>query len=282
MSKELSLLVRVKGKLRQWKERYKKWREKKQLFLIYSMGKVGTTTVYSLLKKQHPQYPIIQVHFMSDHWVKEVLPTLDPEFHNNISIAEKAQALIADRPKHRLKIVTMVREPMVREISDIFQNWKGLLHVDNMSELTFSQLKNYLDQHNHDYVLNWFDTEFKSYLGFDIYAQPFDKNKGYSIYKTKKADILVIRTERMNDCVVEAIRKFCGLKIELTGSSNTIEQKDRKELYYELAKGYEAPVEKLKLLYTSKLVRHFYTDEEIEGFVKKWSHGKTNLKQLQS
>ena len=282
MTSKPPLLKRIKGKLRQWKERYKKWREKKQLFLIYSMGKVGTTTVHSLIKKQHPQYPIIQVHFMSNNWVKNILPNLDPEFHNNIPIAEKAYALINEHPRHRVKIITMVREPMVREISDIFQNWRGLLKVDAMSELNFPQLKNYLDQHDHNYVLNWFDTEFKSYLDFDIYDYPFDKIKGYSIYKTKKADILVIQTEKMNDCITEAIQKFCGLNVKLTGSTNTIEQKDRKDLYYELAKEYEAPMEKLNLLYNSKLVRHFYTDEAVDTFIKKWSHGKTDLNQVRS
>lgn len=282
MEKKPPFFTRLKGKLLQWKQRYKKWREKKQLFLIYSMGKVGTTTVYSLIRKQYPQFPIIQVHFMSDYWVKEVLPQLNPEFHNNILIADKAYKLIEDHPQHRIKVVTMVREPMAREISDIFQNWKGLFAVDSMSSLTFLRLKEYLDKHDHHYVLNWFDSEFKSYLDFDIYAHPFDIEKGYSIYKTTKMDILVIRTDRLNDCVVEAISKLCGIKVKLTGSTNTIEQKDNNELYFELIKGYEASPEKLRLLYTSRLVKHFYTEFEINAFIKKWSHGKCNLKQLKS
>lgn len=282
MSNKSLLLTHIREKLLQWRAHHQRWRAGEQLFLIYSMGKVGTTTVYSLLKAQHPEYPIIQVHFMSDHWVKDILPGMGPEVSGNLSIAENAYALITQHPKHRLKVVTMVREPVARQISDIFENWKAIFNVYLMSDISYSKMEEYLNDWNYQYTLNWFDSEFKAYLDFNIYDRPFDKRKGYSIYRTRKADILIIRTENINNCLVDAIQKFCGLKIELTGSANTIEQKDGKELYYKLIEEYEVPLEKLKLLYSSKLVRHFYTEVEIDGFIKRWSHGKFNLYDLYS
>jgi hypothetical protein len=238
------------------------------------MGKVGTTTVYSLLNKLYPPVPVFHVHFLSDFWVKEKLPSLDKTFHSNIPIAEKIHASIQQMPDHRIKVITMVREPMGREVSDIFENWKGLLHVNSISELSFTDLEKYLDQHDHEYVLNWFDTEFKAYLHFDIYAEPFDKENGYSIYKTPKADILCIRTEKMNECLVKAMKEFAGVDLVLSASANTSETKEGKELYTELNKNYKASKQKLQTLYTSKLVSHFYTKEEIDKFIKKWSRGE--------
>lgn len=279
MNRQSLFITRVKEKFSQWKTRYSEWREKKQLFLIYSMGKVGTTTVYSLIKNQYPEYPIIQVHFMSEHLIKSVIPTWDPELHCNILIAQKAYELIDTHPNHRLKIISMIREPMAREISNIFENSKALFHVDSI-DLSFSQLKEYLDKCDHQYALNWFDSEFKSYVGFNIYNHSFNKRRGYSIYRARKADILIIRTENINASLVEAVCKFCGLKLELSDSANTIEQKQGKELYYKLKEEYDLSLEKLKLLYKSRLVRHFYTHAEIDGFVRRWSHGKLNIKNL--
>lgn len=282
MSNKSLLLTHIREKLLQWRAHHQRWRAGEQLFLIYSMGKVGTTTVYSLLKAQHPEYPIIQVHFMSDHWVKDILPKLDAGFHANISIAEEAYELIATHPNHRLKIITMVREPMLREVSDIFQNFREIFNVSTVSDLSFSQLRDYLDNCEHKFCLNWFENEFRSYVDFDVYNHYFDKIRGYSICRTSKADILIIRTESMNDSLVVGMHKFCGLKIKLNGSSNTTEQKEGKELYFKLVKEYTPTLEKLKLLYNSRLVRHFYTEAEIDGFIKRWSHGKFNLYDLYS
>ncbi len=243
----------------------------KQIFLVYSMGKVGTTSVYSFIKRNHPDTPLHHVHFLSDNWVKKKLPSLNPEFHGNIAVAEEVYSSLEKHKNRRVKIITMVREPLVREISDIFQNWKGLLNVNAIGDTSAKELSVYLDNHEHEYVLNWFDTEFKEYLGFDIYAHPFDKQKGYSIYKTKNADILCVSTEKLSSCIETAMKEFAGMDIKASKASNTSENKEGKELYNELIKNYKAPKEKLDLLYNSKYVRHFYDEKEIKGFIEKWS-----------
>ncbi|HEU4717848.1 MAG TPA: putative capsular polysaccharide synthesis family protein [Bacteroidia bacterium] len=238
------------------------------------MGKVGTTTVYSHLKTQHPDLPVYHLHFMSDFWVNQKLPSLDPAFHVNIEVARQVQQALKEQPGKRIQIITMVREPMSREISDIFQNWKGLFGVSSVNDLTFSRLKEYLDAHDHEYVLNWFDTEFKAWTGFDIYSVPFNKEKGYSIYHTGKADILCMKTEAMSTCFRKAMREFTHLDIVPVRSSNTSESKEGKQLYSELMSQYEPSPGKLDALYNSKYVRHFYTESEIDAFRRKWSRAK--------
>jgi hypothetical protein len=274
------MIKRIKAKWQGLKRRIKKTFAEKQIFLVYSMGKVGTTSVYSYIKKFHPEVPLHHVHFLSDNWVKHKLPSLDPEFHNNIQVAETVYASLRNNPRHRVKIITMVREPMVREISDIFQNWKGLLKVNSIEEVPLEKLRNYLDNHNHDYVLNWFDTEFKEYLGFDIYAHPFNKEKGYSIYKLPSVDILCVSTEKIDVCIREAMKEFAGMDIAPAASANKSENKEGKELYRQLVNNYKAPAEKIKLLYDSKYVRHFYTEKEIEGFIRRWSPATTETNSL--
>lgn len=265
------VLNKIKGKWLGLKNKVRKMLAEKQIFLVYSMGKVGTTSVFSYIKRNHPDIPLHHVHFLSDNWVKKKLPALDPEFHNNIDVAKEVYASLEKNKDRRVKIITMVREPMVREISDIFQNWKGLLKVNSINDVTVKELSAYLDNHDHEYVLNWFDTEFKEYLDFDIYAHPFDKQKGYSIYKTKRADILCVSTEKLNSCIETAMKEFAGMNISAAKSSNTSENKEGKELYRELVKNYKAPKEKIDLLYNSKYVRHFYDEKEIAAFRKQWS-----------
>lgn len=47
-------------------------------------------------------------------------------------------------------------------------------------------------------VQDFFDQEFKKFWGIDIYQYPFDKEKGYSIYKINNVNILIYQLEKMN------------------------------------------------------------------------------------
>lgn len=276
----MNLVPRIKNKLKRIKEKVRKKLMKKQLFLIYSMGKVGSLTIVHIFKKQHPDYPLSHVHFLSDYWVKERLPSLHKEWNPMIDWAKRTYKLIEDHPKHRIKVITLVREPMSRDISDIFQNWKGIFNTNSLDSISYDKMKDFLDNHQHRFVLNWFDTDFQPYLGFDIYSQPFNIETGYSIYKTEKADILVLRMDKMNDCLVGAIKKFCGLQIKITEATNTSKDKEGKELYLELMQNYKPSKEKLQILYNSKFVNHFFTKKETNTFIEKWSRGEWNLKTL--
>lgn len=242
----------------------------KQTILIYTMGKVGSSTVQHNLHRQYPEATSFHVHFLSDYWLREKLPAEDPFFHSNIREAEVVLDFLRQHKDRRLKIITLVREPLVRDISDIFQNWKGRLKDKTITDLSFEELKNGFNSDNHEYTLSWFDTEFRNYLGFDIYAQPFDKEKGYSIYHTPSADILCLQLEKLNDCLPQATQELLGYAIRPERSANLSEEKEGSELYKEMTGRYAAPEEKLDRVYGSKFMRHFYSEEDIRRFRRKW------------
>lgn len=254
---------------------------KNQVFLVYSMGKVGSTTVYRLFRNQHPKIPIRLVHFLSDFWLNEKLPRLHPFFHKNIKVAKEVLSTLSQLPNHRIKIITLVRDPISREISNFFQNRKGLLGINSPDELTADHVERYLDRHDYEYVLNWFDTEFKEYLGFDIYSVPFDQEKGYSIYKTERADILCVKVENMNGCFETAIKKFADLKMVISESANKSEAKNGKELYKTVVRQYKTSADKLVFIYNSKYVRHFYSEKEIDDFVRKWGRSEMKFQDIE-
>lgn len=243
----------------------------KQTILIYTMGKVGSSTIKKNLTEQYPWVTVFHVHFLSDHWVKEILPNEDPFFHGNIREAESIYNYLKKNPGTKIKIITLTREPLVRDISDIFQNWKGRLKGKTITDLTLEEIKSDFDRNQHEYTLNWFDTEFKNYLGFDIYSVPFNKEKGYSIYETPKADILCFQLEKLNDCMEEATGKFLGYPVRMSATTNLSENKEGSNLYKGMTGNYAASPEKLDRIYNSKFVQHFYSDADISRFRKKWS-----------
>ena len=244
-------------------------RMNKNIILIYTMGKVGSSTIYNSLKVKLPKAHLFHVHFLSDKWLKEILPGLNKDFHQNIVYGNEVLDFIKANPKKRVKIITLVREPLMRDISDIFQNWSRLFPAEETVDKDY--LLDWIDKRSHEYTLNWFDTEFKSYLGYDVYSRPFDKEKGYSIYNTPRFDLLCIKLETLNNVYGEALKSFLNLDDVSLSSTNETKDKDRSDLYFEMLMSYKANPAKIEELYSSKYMKHFYTQKQIEGYKKKWA-----------
>jgi len=237
------------------------------IILIYSMGKVGSTSIYFSLKKKLPVTDIFHVHFLSDYWLNEKLPRMNKYFHGNINHGKEILSHIRKNPGKRIKIITLVREPISRDVSDFFQNWKS--EYKNIEGIKTEQILQAIEENKHEYTLNWFDTEFKNYLGFDVYKIPFDTEKGYKIYNLPNIDILCLKLEEINKTGHKALNEFLGIQLSLLNKNTSLEKKG-KELYLEVKKKYKASKSKLHELYSSNYVRHFYTEEEINTFKEKW------------
>lgn len=264
----MSILKRFRRALRRWASRFADAEINRTIILVYSMGKVGSSSVYQSLRARLPYASIFHVHFLSDYWLNERLTNADAYFHGNIEIGKRIRDFIKRHPNRRLKVITLVREPIIRDLSGLFQNWEA--HFDK-NETDVKILLEKMRDHEHEYSLNWFDTEFSNFLNFDIYSVPFDKEKGYSIYKLDEADVLCIRLEDLNRVAREAIRDLLGLSNFSMRSKNKSEEKDRAALYKQARELFEPDGAKLANIYASKYVTHFYAPGEIRDFYRDWT-----------
>lgn len=93
---------------------------------IYQMGKVGSSSVYKTLKAEGLRQQIFFVHFLSNdlYSYKDFLINagMNPvSYHIELGIALR-RTILSRRDNLRYKIISMVRDPIARQISDIFQN----------------------------------------------------------------------------------------------------------------------------------------------------------------
>ncbi len=239
-----------------------------EIYLVYSMGKVGSAGVYLSLQRRKPYAAVFHVHFLSKNWLQDRLPKEHESFHSNISLGNDILKHIRKNPNKRIKIITLVREPVIRSISDLFQNWKHL--YDDIQEVDNETLQEHVETTNYEYALEWFDSEFNEYLDLDVYSLPFDREKGYEIYNLDKCDILCMKLEALNKVGNQAMQEFLGEEFKLT-SSNISSQKPTKDQYSYLKDHVKISIDKLNEVYGSKFVQHFYTSEEIADFKKRWS-----------
>lgn len=244
------------------------WRTRSIIVLIYTGGKVGSSTVYYNLKRSKLFSDVLHVHFLSEHWLKSFKES--GRWLSNIRKAEDVKNTLKQKPNKRVKIITLVREPVARDISDVFQNFKTIFEINSTNELKELDIQNHLSVSKFNQTEMWFETEFKEYTGIDILQLPFDKKNGYSIYNLKEFDVLCLKLETLNDSFEDIIHKFLGIKEMKSVVENNSLEKDGAHLYKKIKNEFNLPENKLNEIYSTNFITHFYSKNEIIGFVNKW------------
>ncbi|MBL0712169.1 MAG: glycosyltransferase, partial [Desulfosarcina sp.] len=250
--------------------------------IIYQMGKVGSTSVMNSLNRIG--IPNQHIHRLSWQGIQQAEERY--RLSGTTQIPQRIRRYRAFREfienrRHdtRWKIITMVRDPLSRLISCIFQNLDFIipkvLKLKNAAEqikLIENHIGKYLRDFNEsdDDACSWFDTELKDVFGFDIFSTPFNKQRGYTIYRTNNADILALRIEQLSICAGEAFSEFLTIDNFPLATANTISEKPYYSLYKQFLSKFIIPEDQLNRFYNTRLAKHFYTSKEIVGFKARW------------
>lgn len=240
--------------------------------LVYQPGKVGSRTVFDSLLA-------IGAKAMHTHNLADL------EFYDSeTAVINEYLSMYRDAVKshENIKLITLVREPIERDFSTIFQGifmykinaimrqgesfvdacskWlkKGALHGN---KFTFAR-----------HQFDWFDCELKTVFGIDIFAHPFDREKGYSIIKQGNVEVLVMKLEKLNS-LETVIGEFVGAPNFKLANANEGRKKSYKYIYDNVRQVIKIPKEVVSAYYDNNpRMDHFYTSEEKAAFLKKWEN----------
>lgn len=253
---------------------------------VYQMGRVGSTSVkYSLeeyYKSHFLEIPVFHGHFLNEFETLEKRAKKDLEsttnFMKDLVNVELAfsKVLYKIKKNDKVKIISLVRDPIARNVSTFFYaldefipNWEERRNKENLSVDVLQQI--FLNKQNYALTaFHWFEEQMEPVFGIDVYASPFPMEKGYKVYSSPKADLLLLRLESLDDCAQEAFDEFLGIPDFKLSKVNTGESRKAGELY-RLFKEKPLPREYVEWSYSFKLALHFYTKEEIELFIKRWT-----------
>lgn len=248
--------------------------------LVYQMGKVGSRSIYEALEKMTLPEPVFHLHFLYN--VERISKDICRRY------AHPEGTLFYARRGHMVRewmkqaddettwnVITGVREPLSFNVSAFFE----MLHhmVPNIekrfaaNDITIEELQElFLHQFDHRGPSLWFDSQFKNYFNFDVYATPFPHSKGYDIYKHDRLRALLIRQEDLGRVVTPAMSEFLGFKDFKVEAMNRSEDK----VYHELAAQFKKralPQEYVERVLSTQYAQHFYTPAELDGARRKWT-----------
>jgi hypothetical protein len=185
---------------------------------------------------------------------------------------------IEGEPRKKWKVITLVREPVARSVAWFFhslaeiapgwhQGWlTGTLSAGSLQELFLNTQPVY-----HEAPETWFDGQLLPVFGIDIYAEPFPRDLGYRIYDdSPRASLLLIRLEDLTARGPIAISKFLGLKDFKLINANMGDDKDYADAYRAFRR-LPLPRTYVDRMYGTRFARHFYTEQEIEKFTRRWT-----------
>ncbi len=252
--------------------------------IVYQMGKVGSSTIVASLKALKLRRPIYHVHTLTQEGIAHGEATYGDSVQLDLS---RSKHLFMSRHLHKhlgksangkkWKVVTLVREPIARNISSFFQIIELLMpdfheryqhRSIEINELTALFLEQYSTDNR---FVNWFDLELKSVFGIDVFASNFSTVKGYKIYRSERAEVLLLRLENISECAQEAFREFLGVEQFRLVEKNISSKKDYYAAYKWFTEMVILPEDYINTIYALKYAQHFYSAEEINAFKAKWT-----------
>jgi hypothetical protein len=237
------------------------------------MGKVGSRSVTDSLIK-HGLHPVVHIHRINPNNIKNVKAEYlkYKQKPKNERIGLWCYKNICRNERQRAKIITLVREPISRNISAFFQNYQRFTGVkyERSNFKTDKLIEQFFSEYRHEVPLTWFDNEIKQTLEIDVYKYRFPKKLGHLTIQNARIDLLVIKNEISDQSKAAAIAKFLDLDNFQLKRSNISYQKKYSVVYREFKKKICLPQAYVDQMLTSKYTQHFYSNVELEEIRRTW------------
>jgi len=234
--------------------------------VVYTMGKVGSSSVSTSLKAAG--LACLDIHF----WAKERLlasleHSIDDPYVDLIPkhVIESVLARNALTRQKRIKLISLVRNPIMRNISAVFQN----MPLETVGD--FDRMMERLREYAVRTPDNWFEKDFTPTTGIDILSMDLDRTADHYRFESDAFDVLFMKLETPDARKSELISDFINAKIKLSRTNEA-----NKKWYYDV---YRRIIENPALVRPTfveeclnlRYYKTFYTDEDALALAEKFS-----------
>ena len=243
--------------------------EKKPI-IVHTMGRVGSSTV-AFACDELDGYETYHTHFLNQQSIDDLLRRAERRGRKIAPNISRSLVVLNDiLPKtDEVKMITLVRDPVARNLSGCFANFLTKKPRSEGALLTRQEVQDQFDQFYHDRPLWWFDRELKEALEIDLLAHPFSKEDQFQRLKFGQIDLLAMQAELDDEIKLRVLQEFLGTnKLGLKRRNVHAKKDDRYGQFLQYAPVTSDYMDKF---YDQPYVNHFYTTEAIAEFRKKWS-----------
>lgn len=241
----------------------------KQPILVWTMGKVGSSTIsYSLFMAG---FYTLDIHTLFSPQVTDLSPDPSSQDGNNrlpyhIVRSRRAGDLL-ESGTAPIEIITAVREPIGRNLSAFFQNVKKADLEGKTNDQVIALFKDSYPQH---IPLRWFDNEILKGTGVDLLDRPFDHDRGWAIHEEGHFRFLTIKLDGPEDAMRGGLAAFLGEAIPIA-SQNESRGKFYANIYNNVKGTIDFNNDEITSMYNSRYAKTFWTPSELKALAQRWS-----------
>jgi hypothetical protein len=244
--------------------------------LVYSMGKVGSSSIVNTLRDigiDEVQPHSFTISRRGSYFVLpnrgRVKKLKDKIKSNLLKLKGKLYFFTKRITGEKIKVITLTRDPLARTISAYFEQYQYVLGKDINQVNTKDLIANFFEFANHHTPHIWFDNEIKAMLGADVYKLDFDREIGWHKVQTRYYHLLIIKMESLSS-LEEPLAKLFNVNEFVLKPTNRSDFKVYKTAYDRFRQEIRFSKEYLDFHYNSRYATHFYTKKELSDFRKKW------------
>jgi hypothetical protein len=240
--------------------------------LIHQMGRVGSTAIYNSVKDL-PEFRTYHTHILNRAKLHTFVTRRREQglpIPNHIFDSYEVLATVVGL-EPQIKIISLVREPMARNVSAFFNNLDSFGFKSKVSrqEVQADELLKLYRSYDHRIPLLWFSEEVRDVFGFTIFNTPFDHERKRLVMKKDGVSILILRVEDSDEEKRAAICDFLKVK-NVTISEDNVGFGKFGPAYDEFKHLFNPDRKLVDNVLNSRLVKHFYTPEEVERMRARW------------
>jgi hypothetical protein len=241
--------------------------------VIHQVGKVGSITMYRALQRLNKL--VYHIHTMHVPRIERRMTMFAEAGVKAVQRHFVEACLVHDHvllPGRRAKYLSVVRDPLARNVSAFFQNlW--LFHDDHKN-ITVADVPDLIDaftnRFDHDRVLDFYDMEFRDILGIDVYDYPFDHDRQLQRFSQDRAEVLILKTETDNHIKEEAIGDYLRVEQLQLENANVASKKYYAQAYRKFREDLRLSDSYIDRMLDARYTRHFYSDDEREKIRNRW------------
>lgn len=240
--------------------------------LIYQMGKVGSAAIRDSLDGIGKEN--YQVHYLDSKKLENLTARHEKLGMKIPPHILRSQQVLSGKllEENDVKIITLLRDPVARNVSAFFQNLESYfpgIHIDELDGQVL--IDTFIAKYPHRISIDWFRNEFFQTTGIDVCANPVQENAGNYTFAHKNIDALLIKVESSDHSKLEALRSFLDLPNSFRLLKTNIgDEKSYSEKYKEFKSKIVLPTNYLDEMYNSILIRHYYNEDDITKMRTKW------------
>jgi hypothetical protein len=243
-------------------------------YFVHSHGKVGSSTVSHTLEKLiGGRAPIFHTHVLSEAARAKARQKYargsrgGPEAH--LIVSDAIAPYLDDLP-FACRVISPTRNPVSRAISHTFQTIRSwappdarTLPPEMLARLAIDRIDELLSPST-DVAdpAEWFDSEMKSVFGIDVFAQPYDFERGYLLLENGPVRALVIRMEDLNRALTPALSDLMGQPLPpVLQRANVGSAKWYGPVMQEVKRSYSTSAEQRSQVVGGRYYQHFYAPD---------------------